>query len=106
MKNIRFKFEYEKFPSHPHPSTLMEVFVVADDLHPNFVSYDTQIVGGGKYNLPSGKKIVLLLRSTDGMLWTTIRRHTDEKESYYRRLRGHAFGIIVSKTNASLDDYF
>lgn len=104
IKSIKFSHNYTKFPNNPDPSTLLEVFVVDHDLHGAFVRYDTSIIGGGNYRLPSGKKLVLLLQSVDGVLWTTIRRHTDDKEAYYRRLRGKPIGIVMTPpVNQSLD---
>ena len=104
MKKIRFSHLYSKMPVDPDPSMLLEVFVV-DELHPKFVNYDTQICGGGKYKLPSGKKIVLLLQTIDGDLWTTIRRYTEAKHEYYRSTIGTMFGIMVSETDHMLDKY-
>jgi len=105
MKSIRFSHIYSKLPANPAPSVLLEVFVVDDDLHPGFVNYDTQILDGGKYKLPKGRKLVLLLQTADGSVWTTIRRHTPDKESYYRGLRGQKMSIVISNTNQSLNNY-
>ena len=105
MNSIKFSNIYTKMPVDPNPSTLLEVFVVDDDLHKGFVNYDTQISGGGKYKLPRGKKLVLLLQNTDGVLWTTIRRHTSCKESYYREIRGKVVNIVVTEKNQSLNNY-
>lgn len=105
MKSIKFSHRYAKMPIDPSPSMLLEVFVVDDDLHPKFVNYDTQISGGGKYNLSDGKKLVLLLQTPGGDLWTTIRRHTDSKHEYYRSTRGTMFSIVVNEANESLSGY-
>lgn len=105
MKSIRFSNVYSKMPPNPDPSTLLEVFVVDDDLHKGFTDYDTQISGGGKYKLPPGKKLVLLLQTGDGSLWTTIRRFTPDKSVYYMNLRGQKMSIVITETNQSLNDY-
>lgn len=102
---IKFSNRYTKMPPDPSPSTLLEVFVVDDDLHVGFVDYDTQISGGGKYKLPNGNKLVLLLQNMDGVLWTTIRRHTSCKERYYREIRGCVVDIVVEEKNRSLNDF-
>ena len=102
---IKFSHEYAKMPEHISPSTLLEVFVVDDDLHPVFVDYDTQIVDGGKYTLPRGKKLVLLLQTQDGDVWTTIRRHTPQKERHYRGIRGKFVDIVVENKDKSLYHY-
>ena len=58
-----------------------------------------------KYKLPHGKKLVLLLQNMDGIIWTTIRRHTSCKERYYREIRGSVVNIVVEEKNNSLYDY-
>ena len=104
MKSIKFSHRYTKMPIDCDPSMLLEVFVVDGDLHPKFVNYDTQICGGGKYKLVQGKKLVLLLQTIDGNLWTTIRRHTDANHEYYRAMWGTMFGIDVVEKNMVLAD--
>ncbi len=90
MRVIKFSHFYSKAPPGYSKSKLLEVFITdRDDLHSEFVEYDTAINGGGNYPLPSGKLIVLLLQASQLMrLWTTTRRWTPEKERYYRGLRG------------------
>lgn len=102
---IKFSHLYDKMPIDPSPSTLLEVFVVNNDLSDGFVNYDTQMSGGGKYRLPNGQKLVLLLQNRDGVLWTTIRRHTSCKERYYREIRGSIVNIVVEEKNRSLNEY-
>lgn len=102
---IKFSHSYTKMPDNSSPSTLLEVFVVDDDLSDGFINYDTQIVDGGKYNLPRGKKLVLLLQNRDDILWTTIRRHTSCKERYYREIRGSVMSIVVEEKNRSLNEF-
>jgi hypothetical protein len=59
-----------------------------EDLDPEFIFKDTEIVGGWHYPLPDkGKYMILWLFTTDGLKahrWQTIRRWTSEKENYYR----------------------
>ena len=106
MATIRFAHVYSKLPPDPSPSTLLEVFTVnVDDLHPNFVEYDTRIVDGGNYPLPVGKVLVLLLQSESGALFTTIRRCTPSKREHYRGLRGKMVEIDVVEVNHLLDTY-
>ena len=96
MKTIKFSHEYEKFPPDDDPSVLLEVFTVnVSDLSPVFLAYDTKIVDGGRYPLPKkGVFLVLLLyQSSNKHLWTTIRRHTPQKESYYRSLIGQELSM-------------
>lgn len=106
MKSIKFSHVYTKLPANPDPSTLLEVFIVQrDGLCDGFVEYDTRILDGGNYPLPNGKLLVLLLKTQKDVLWTTIRRYTPDKESYYRGLRGQKMSILISEINKSLDDY-
>lgn len=106
MKSIRFSHVYTKLPANPDPSTLLEVFAVQrDELCSGFLEYDTRIMNGGNYPLPNGKLLVLLLKTREGVLWTTIRRYTKDKCIYYKNSRGEEFDIMVAETNQSLDKY-
>ena len=106
MATIKFSHAYSKMPPHPHPSRLMEVFVVdRSELHRCFVNHDTLIAFGGNYPLPKGKLLVLLLLSEGGEIWTTIRRFTDEKCKYYRGMRCKTFEICIEEVNESLTTY-
>lgn len=106
MPRIRFSHTYKKFPPNYNPSMLLEVLTTnRDDLCARFVAFDTQIDGGGRYKLPNGKLLVLLLQTGDGALWTTIRRATPAKEEYYRSIRGDLVDIVVDIANQSLDAY-
>ena len=106
MPTIKFSHPYSKMPSRADPSTLLEVVVVdRDDLSPQFIAYDTHIVGGGHYNPPVGKLLMLLLQAESGELWTTIRRCTTSKHDYYRSLRGKSVRIEIVELNKSLGDY-
>ena len=104
---IKFSHTYSKIPENPDPSRLLETFVVErSDLHRCFVNYDTLIAqGGGNYSLPKSKLLVLLLLAESGELWTTIRRFTEEKETYYRSMRCKVFEIAVVEANESLMKY-
>lgn len=97
MPAIKFSHRYHKMPPDPDPSRLIEVLVAnRATLHSAFVEYDTAIIGGGNYPLPSGKVLVLLLQAESGELWTTIRRWTPDKEQYYRGLRGMWLAAVVA----------
>jgi len=102
---IKFSHPYYKIPDNPNPSKILEVFVVDHELHQAFIGYDTQIVGGGRYKLPNGRKLVILLQTSDGDVWTTIRRHTPCREDYYMSIRGHFVKCVVEEKNRSLTEY-
>lgn len=86
------------------------------DLSPDFINYDTAYYANSfqkdlfnifeghpgplpinYYPLPTGKILILILQTkTPGklpVLWTTIRRHTTDKENYYLHLRGQVVQI-------------
>jgi hypothetical protein len=88
---IKFSHHYLKMPRDYQASTLLEVFVVhVETLSHAFLNYDATKDDGTLYQVPkSGYVLVLLLcTSINTELWTTIRRHTPEKEAYYRGLVG------------------
>jgi len=49
--------------------------------------------------------LVILLQTSDGDVWTTIRRHTPCKEDYYMSIRGHFVKCVVEEKNRSLTEY-
>lgn len=106
MKSIKFSHVYTKMPPNPDPSMLTEVFPVqVSDLSKEFVVYDTTIKNGGQYKLPNGRVLVLLLKTSEDQIWTTIRRFTTTKCKYYRESRGKRFNIVVKEVDTSLNDY-
>ena len=107
MATIRFSHNYTKLPLDPDPSTLLEVLTVdRSDLHRAFIEYDTHILCGGHYTLPTGKLILLLLQSCNGEVFTTIRRYTPDKHKHYLRLRGKPVHIAIEERKESLGAYF
>ena len=103
---IKFSNSYTKMPTDPSPSTLLEVFASQrDDLSNGFIEYDTRIVDAGNYKLSDKKLLVLLLKTRDNVLWTTIRRFTPCKSVYYMGLRGKEMNIVITAPNQSLNDY-
>lgn len=87
-------------------TTLLEIFLKGEgDLSPDFIVYDTEICGGGFYELPKGKLIVLLLLTEtpiDTYLWTTVREFTHENYLYYRNLRGKHVRIEITDKNEGI----
>lgn len=83
---------------------LLAVFVCdRKEIGELFQKYDTLFIDNkekdfGFYTLPSGKLLVLLLiTGAKGHLWTTIRRWTPWKETYYRGLVGQDVEIEIVK---------
>lgn len=110
MNTIKFSHKYCKMPypilakKSVVSTTLLEIFLKGnDDLSPEFIVYDTEILGGGFYEVPEGKLIVLLLLTespVDNYLWTTIRRFTIEKYLRYKNLRGKTVQIEIAEPDA------
>jgi hypothetical protein len=100
MQVIKFSHKYYKMPKVVKivPTTLMQVLVCdKQHLSTNFLEYDTAYPtekGMENYELPEGGLLVLIL-NTGGFVWTTLRRHTQEKERYYRTLQGQEVKIEI-----------
>ena len=81
---------------------LLEVFTVDKGLSPAYVEDDTLIYSidpqtREHYALTDGILLVLLFKTKEGFMFTTIRRHTPEKEAYYREARGQVFTVVIKK---------
>ena len=110
MNPIKFSHNYEKFFEvvdgvekrrvwDVMGARLLEVFTVEKKvLSPAFVEDDTLIEGGcgESYTLVDGLLLVLLFRTKEGFMFTTIRRWTEEKAGYYRNQRGNTFEVIIN----------
>jgi hypothetical protein len=85
MITVKFSHVYSKMPpgAFAVPTKLLQVLTCdASELSLPFIDYDTTYAEG-RYALPTGKLIILFLK-TNGQLWTTIRRWTPEKINYYK----------------------
>jgi len=115
IKTIKFSHFYEKLnhscegiPNPPQYAKLLEVFLQhKDNLHPDFIDYDTTYFNREKnkweqYKLPDDLLIVLLFKS-DCFLFTTLRRFTPKKYEYYRENRGKLFKIVLENLKKSMD---
>jgi len=103
MIKIKFSHKYFKMPAGFEQSTLIQVINIdKDEISDSFYDYDTTYATGfneiARYPLPSGRLIILLLKSNAGLLWTTIRRWTPEKEQHYRRHVGQVVECEVTET--------
>ena len=96
--NIKFSHRYKKFPSVFTPSKLIQVIPLKREaMSKEFIEYDTAIVGGGHYALEKGLYMVLLLKTDNEELWTTIRRYTPRKFEYYSSNIDKKFDIIIKE---------
>lgn len=95
MNNIiKFSHKYQKFPEDYAHSQLIDV-LYTNAVSPFFETYDCMYLVDNShvrfYSLPSGKKIVLLLKTRKDVLWTTLRKYTPEKDKYYQSKIGQWF---------------
>ena len=115
MNKIKFSYPYKKlFPVWcntsisndpvprdyiPRSAKLLEVInVKMEDLSETFLEYDTD----GVFTLPKkGNYMLLLFMGDTGHLFTTIRRQTESKETYYRSQIGKWI-IVELKENGGL----
>jgi hypothetical protein len=100
-KKIKFSHQYTKVVAGKFPmdAVLLQV-LIADkrELSEDFIRYDTEYVderGRSYYPLPDGKLLVLLLIDGAGFMFTTLRRWTKEKETYYRRMQGQTMRCVL-----------
>jgi len=100
MNKIKFSHEYLKLPKAlPFEAHLMQILKVNyNDLSEDFIMYDTEKVGGGKYELPKTELILLILMTGDSenepTVFTTLRRYTPTKWEYYKTLVGKTLEMI------------
>ena len=103
VNTIKFSHGYHKLPigifERGSKSRLLQVLKVNfKDLSPAFVGYDTiygtRQTGIEKYPLPEGELILLILQDEAFLqIYTTIRRYTPEKWTYYKSQEGELFNI-------------
>lgn len=115
MKRIRFSHRfYLKLPKVGYGATafLLAVFTAEREGLPKpFIEYDTKYFDEEErkwkyYPLPPGRVLILVFNA-GGHIFTTIRRHTPRKESYYRKGIGEPFVIeFVGKTAYTWTELF
>jgi hypothetical protein len=97
MKNpvIKFSHRYKKMPPYFKSTYISDVEKKNYmDLTEEFIKSDTEIAGGGFYELPLGELLIIKLY-TDGHEWQTIRSWNPEKEKYYRSIIGKEVEIKI-----------
>ena len=97
MNVIKFSHDYYKLAgvSSGAPAKLLQVIRCDHrDLSPHFIEYDTAIKPKGNYPLPAGKQLLLIFRC-DGVLFTTVRRWTPEKNRFYINEVGNTFKVEI-----------
>jgi len=106
-KTIWFSHHYYKM-GDSETAKLLAVFKTHyNELGKDFIEFDTAynevthergetIVCEAHYPLPKTDLLVLLFQDSDG-LFTTIRRWTPQKETYYREAIGEQFQIVIEE---------
>ena len=94
---IKFSHKYDKLRAmdeHEQPKLLQVLDVELSDLSPDFLDYDTAIVGGGYYKLPKKGKYLLLMFEGNHGLFTTLRAAwPPQKAAFYRNNIGNRFTV-------------
>ncbi len=92
MNTLIFDQVYLKFPAGLFSGDevrLLEVLKTKfEDLHDDFIMYDTVTYKSKGYQMPKTGDALVLLLIYGTELFTTVRKHTNEKEEYFRSLRG------------------
>jgi hypothetical protein len=113
---IKFSHGYTKllnaFVPHENAKLLEVLTVNLEELSTHFLDYDTD---DGTFQLPESGKFLCLLflkPKTDGSynvsdyaaanLFTTLRRWTPAKETYYRSLIGENFAIEIPNPQSAI----
>lgn len=96
MNKIKFSHRYEKLHNLYTESgvILIQVFECKlSELSKEFLEYDTKIVDAGFYKLTSKENLVLIFKTFNGKIFTTVRRSTPEKRDYYKSKIGKQFQV-------------
>lgn len=100
MNNIKFSSDYPKLWSQGSGRLVYVNMIDAEDVSNNLIEYDTRKIDGSYYLLPStGSLLYLLFIGCDGIPFCTLRRHTQDKEKYYRGLIGKEVKLEVNDNN-------
>lgn len=95
MKQIKFSKEYPKLWGQTKARLVAVILIDAASIGQDLLDYDTKDIKGEYYMIPrSGYLLQLIFVGNKGIPFCTLRRHTPEKETYYRDLMGHNFEII------------
>ena len=100
MRVIKFSHRYNKLPTNIKSGDEVILLEVLNsrfqDLHPAFIRYDATTDKGELYPLPKTGSCLVLIFLFKGDIFTTVRRHTPEKEKYYRGLRGEVLQLEIT----------
>lgn len=98
MMSIKFSHDYPKLWGQHEAKLLLVRTLYAELLTKELVHYDTYYGKSEHYPLPEkGLVLQLIFLGDKGIPFCTIRRHTKEKESYYKVHEGLTFQIKIEE---------
>ena len=100
MNQIKFQHNYPKIRKQTKAVLLDVELTTFQALNPEFIVYDTIFLVADQpdhYPLSKGLLLVLTFKGDKRIPFTTIRRATGTKESYYRSKIGQEFNIVIEK---------
>ena len=96
MNQIKFSHNYPKLWNQ-NKATLLDVRIESFfNLKNDLIVYDTKTETGEFYPLPHTNLIHLTFIGDKLIPFCTIRRHTNQKFSYYKNLIGKEFEIVLT----------
>ena len=106
MNQIKFSHIYPKLWGQKKAKLLDVRIVSFFSLHSDLLNYDTRWNDGnevGKYPLPHDNLIHLTFLGENLIPFCTIRRHTNQKYSYYKSKIGEEFEVVLTSTKPSAE---
>ena len=95
MLKIKFSHSYPKIHGQKNAQLIHVRRLEASNLHEDLIEYDTRTSTGEYYALPKGLLLQLVFMGDKGIPFCTLRRHTPDKEAYYRASVGMMFEVKV-----------
>jgi hypothetical protein len=99
MNIIKFSKYYKKLPPDANGKIAWLLFAIEIELGKqvkHFLNYDTEAIDGTSYPLPQEGRYIFLLFLLEGTIYTTLRRSTPEKLSYYLKEVKKPFMVEVA----------
>jgi hypothetical protein len=100
MNTIRFSKNYMKLPAKANGKVAILLYVREVELGKQinwFLMYDTTAIDGTNYKLPQIGRYLLLLFELEGTIFTTLRRYTKLKATYYMANVGKEYLVQVEE---------
>ena len=103
MPEIKFSHKYLKLTGVSGKVRLIQIIKVQfSELSKDFIEYNTKYLKDGKfehYPLPkSGLGILMIFKTYNNKIITTVRPFNPQKWDYYKKLEGELFDFKIDKT--------